>query len=457
MHKNLSIEEAEWRSSPGILSESPSSAQSIHALLGYFLKDRTSPTLFPGRDSIADNVGFEWGMAPPLEKVISGDAELELLFSLPELYCKSMSIVEPWEHVGVNLENEAVRASKNTAYLLQQVADADSILYPVWQSGIRNPVQLATILSAGLATIFQGGNPSVYDADSFSESAASLDEILRLVDNLLISRSSGSGPSIFICLGHQLAAASHIRLIKRAAQQIIDTDSLPMDLSGHTLNALKSVAEEIIETGESLTIMKAGEEVARGWSDPKFAVAKNESIEIGSRNLLQYERREGSDHVPAKLHDAHALIADEHEGVIDTMLKMERAVSIEMFHSDEVNEEAILFASWAYRMLHNCIVPIRYELAVSSLSWLLQLPYALEILAQTQVNEKYFTEVSTTAIYYKDWETSTIRRSFTCQFHPELMADIRGIGQRTGITYPELKDNDGVRLFIRLLYHGLQE
>ena len=94
---------------------------------------------------------------------------------------------------------------------------------------------------------------------------------------------------------------------------------------------------------------------------------------------------------------------------------------------------------------------------MSQLSWLLNLPYAVEILSQTAVDETTWTEVSTTAIYYKDWETRTIRRSFTCQFHPELMADIRDIGKRDGPSYAELKDNDGVRLLVRLLYHGMQE
>ena len=136
---------------------------------------------------------------------------------------------------------------------------------------------------------------------------------------------------------------------------------------------------------------------------------------------------------------------------------MERELNIEMFHGDEVNEEAALFANWAYKLLHDTIVPIRYELAVSPLSWLLHLPYAIEILSQTQVDDRHWTEVSTTCIYYKDWETHTIRRSFTSQFHPELMADIRDIGKRAGLRYAELKDNDGVRLLVRLLYHGMQE
>jgi hypothetical protein len=37
------------------------------------------------------------------------------------------------------------------------------------------------------------------------------------------------------------------------------------------------------------------------------------------------------------------------------------------------------------------------------------------------------------------------------------MDDIRDIGGRTGPRYAELKEDDGVRLLIRLLYHGMQD
>jgi GMP synthase-like glutamine amidotransferase len=446
-----------WRLTPGILGQHAASTQSIHALLGYFLKDRSSPTPFPGRDVLVDARLFEWGVAPPLEKVIGSRQEFELLMSLPEIYRHSVSVIEPWKNVGINLQGEEVRASKNTAYILQQVADADSILYPVWQSGIVNPRRLASILSAGIATVIQGGNPAVYDASSFDGTRASVEDILDLTDELLLHRSSSSGPSIFICLGHQLAAASHIRLIKRAVREVANLEYLPIDPEGTGLASLQRVCARIASVGERLPVIKNGKTLAEGWNDSLFAVAPNECVEVGTRSLLAYQRRADSDHIPGELHDAHALVADELEGVIDTILQLEREIRIEMFHGDEVNEEAALFANWAYKLLHDTIVPIRYELAVSSLSWLLSLPYALEILSQTQVDEDTWTEVSTTCIYYKDWETHTIRRSFTSQFHPELMADIRDIGKRDSPRYAELKDNDGVRLFIRLLYHGMQE
>ncbi len=451
------LQELGWRTRSGILGHHPSSVQSIHALLGYFLKDRSSPTPFPGRDMLVHNDCFEWGIAAPLEKVIVSQHELDLLLRMPELYRQSVSIIEPWPDVGINVHGEGVRASKNVAYILQQIADADSILYPIWRSGIANAERLANVLSAGIVTVFQGGNPSAHDADSFNGANANLEDLLALVDQLLLRRSAGSAPSIFICLGHQLAAVSHIRLIKRAVRDVLAQRQLPLDTQGHALASLTRCCERIAQVGESLPVIKADRVVARGWHDTKFAVARNEDLEIGTRRLLPYRRSTTSSHVPAELHQSHALIADELEGVIDTMITLERELNIEMFHCDEVNEEAALFASWAYKQLHDEIVPLRHELAVSALSWLLRLPYTLEILSQTRVNADALTEVCTTAIYYKDWETHTIRRSFTSQFHPELMADIRDIGRRPGPRYAELKDNDGVRLLVRLLYHGMQE
>jgi hypothetical protein len=232
---------------------------------------------------------------------------------------------------------------------------------------------------------------------------------------------------------------------------------LPLDPDGLALASLRRVCDRICAAGETLPVIKSGEIVAHGWHDSAFAAARNEGFEIGTRRLLPYVRHANSNHIPGELHDTHALIADELEGVIDTMISLERELRIEMFHGDEVNEEAALFANWAYKLLHDTIVPIRYTLAVSRIAWMLNLPYAIEILSQTQVDSDSLTEVGTTCISYKDWETHNIRRSFTCQFHPELMADIRDIGRRPGPRYSELKENDGIRLFIRLLYHGMQE
>lgn len=453
----LDHERLGWRTIPGLLGRHASSPQSVHALLGYFLRDRHSGTPFPGRDMLANEGFFDWGLARPLEKVIESEKHLDVLLGLPEIYRQSVAIVEPWPSVGTNGLGEPVRASKNVAYVLQQIADADTILFPVWHSGIRHPERLANVLSAGIATIVQGGCPSVHDESSFAGSSAQLDHLLDLIDQLLLRRSTASGPSIFICLGHQLAAASLVRLLRRAVGAVAGLQRLPMDPHGRALASLQRTCDRIACVGEQLPVIKRGDVRATGWRDPGFAVSRNEGIEVGTRTLLPYARRGDDGHVPEELHHAHALVADDMEGVIDLALSNEREIRVEMFHGDEVNEEAALFVNWACRTLHDTLLPIRYEIAVSPVGWLLCLPYALEILAQTRIDADHWTEVGATAIYYRDWETRRVRRSFTCQFHPELMDDIRDIGPRSGPRYHEMKDHDGVRLLVRLLYQGMQE
>jgi hypothetical protein len=128
-----------------------------------------------------------------------------------------------------------------------------------------------------------------------------------------------------------------------------------------------------------------------------------------------------------------------------------------MFHSNQVNEEAILFANWAYRLLHDAIIPHRSILAGSQLAWLLKLPDAIEILCSTAIDDEIVTECSATCIIYKDFESKQIRRSFTCQFHPELLSDLRTVGMCEPPTDARLKTDDGARLFARLLYEGMQE
>jgi hypothetical protein len=128
-----------------------------------------------------------------------------------------------------------------------------------------------------------------------------------------------------------------------------------------------------------------------------------------------------------------------------------------MFHSHEVNKEAILFANRAYRTIHDAIVSYPHIIAANSLSWRIQLPDAIKLICSTvEEGGKIVTEGSATCIKYKDFETKKIRRSFSCQFHPELLSDLRGIGNSEAPSYSNLKIDDGVRLFVRILYAGIQ-
>ncbi|WP_445240363.1 hypothetical protein [Microcoleus vaginatus] len=236
--------------------------------------------------------------------------------------------------------------------------------------------------------------------------------------------------------------------------------SLERDKESKALRSLQEVCQRIEAMGKTLPVKKRdGRVVANGWNDEHFAVTRNEFKEVGDRVLLPYQSPDGDTlGIPWEIIHAHDVTADSHEGVIDTTIQYEARVSISMFHSDEVNEEAILFANWAFRSIHDAIVPYRHIIAGSSLSWLIQLPDAIEILCSTAEEDgEIVTECSATCINYKDFETKKIRRSFTCQFHPELLSDLRAIGNSEAPSYATLKNDDGVRLFVRLLYAGMQE
>lgn len=128
-----------------------------------------------------------------------------------------------------------------------------------------------------------------------------------------------------------------------------------------------------------------------------------------------------------------------------------------MFHSDEVNEEAIFFSNGAYRLLHDSLIPHGSILAGSRLAWLFKLPEAIEILRSTAIEDKIVTECSASGIIYKDFESQQIRRSFTCQFHPELLSDLRTVGMSESHTYSRLKTDNRARLFARMLYEDMQK
>ena len=60
------------------------------------------------------------------------------------------------------------------------------------------------------------------DHETFSHLNFGLSELQSLTEKMLTSRELKTAPAIFICLGHQLAAQAHIRLIKKATNEILE-------------------------------------------------------------------------------------------------------------------------------------------------------------------------------------------------------------------------------------------
>lgn len=448
-----------WRLRPGYVSAGGSEFESIHILLGRFLADRHSPDPLADPPLLMDNPTFEWGRGEPLEKVIDSRRAFEALMMNPQLFRNAIAILEPWKHVGYNPAGEHVRASVNVAYIAQKIADCGSILFPLWDTGLLDLDKLLAVISSGIAIVMEGGDPSVRNPASFAGGRCSHRDLVSLTERILVSRTPNSAPALLVCLGHQLAAQAHISLIRQAVRAVLACDSLVGDTHDKALRGLKRACRYVQSVGQTLRIRKRhGHVVAGGWNHGEFAVAENEAKEFGHRQLQHYMSPDPeTSGIPEALIMAHEVTADEHEGVIDTSISYERALNITMFHSDEVNEEAILFANWAYRLIHDALIPCRHLVANSLLSWLIQLPDAIEILCSTAEDGEVVTECSATCIVYTDFETKEVRRSFTCQFHPELLADLRMIGMSEPPSYAELKQDDGARLFARLLYAGMQE
>jgi len=452
---------ARWRTKPGFLQPGCSSIESIQTLIGDFLHDRDSPHLLNGvNESIhAEAVQKGWSDQAPFEKVIRTNEDLRFLLENNDLLRHSLCILEPADHVGHNSCGETVRASLNVACLAQGIADCDSILFPLWETPDIDRALLLQALSRCMAVVVEGGHPTVREADSFKTCQWSLQDLQDLCEELILARQSRTPPVIFICLGHQLAAQAHIHLIQRAMRDIRTHCETTLKDNIHALQGLLATCQTIESIGNNLNIVKSGkDEIADNWKHPQFAVGVNEIPEVGHCELIHYDhnKRHPSPHFNELLL-THAVSSENYDGIIEHSISYEKNLNIVMFHTDEVNEEAILFANWAYSKLNQALIPCRKLIAISPLAWLLKLPSSVEILCSTMAQGKLCTEVAATCISYMDFETKSIRRSFSCQFHPELLDDLREFSKSGIPNYAELKTDDGVRLLMRILYEAIKE
>lgn len=450
------MKESNWREKSSYIMGN-GDIETASVLFGQFLKDRSTFSHLSEKDLFTDGK-FDWGI-PPLEKVVVSSSDLEHVIHNPHLFGNSISIVEPWEHVGLHPSGVPVRASKNIAYIAQKIADCGSILFPIWQLGVQDIKKIVEVISRTALYVIEGGNASVNKPEEWTNDACSLEDMLFLVETMLQRRGARSAPGLFICVGHQLVAECLIRLLKKTCDFVSLLDELPNDPGGEVFRALKNVVENIQSVGETLQIKKRnGRIVANGWNDPDFAINDLHQEEVGKTFIRPYDVPETSD-LSSEIINTHLLIDEELETVLDQMMRhrYEAAIDVTMFHTQEVSELAMLFANWAYNKLHKTLMPHRAIVATSPISWFLKLPYAVKILAKTESSGQALTECASMCIAYKDHDTKLVRRNFTIQFHPELLPDLHEFGRRPAPSFSELQQADSIRLLVRLIYLGLHD
>ena len=444
----------------GFFRPGKSNFSSIQTLLGDYLNDRDSPSLIQEfhQNKVENLSNSSWGNSEPLEKIINNNDDLSKILCHPGLLKNTICIIEPADHVGTNLAGENVRASSNIAYLAQLIADCDSILIPLWCSEELDHSLIIDLLKNCLAYFIEGGYPSVKDHETFSHLNFGLSELQSLTEKMLTSRELKTAPAIFICLGHQLAAQAHIRLIKKATNEILENLNSEIFFSNSHYQNLVETSQRIISIGENLSVYKDNNLIAKGWNDPLFAVALNEVPEVGQVELHHYSHKGTHPSIDfQKLLLHHDVSSELDIGIVEQSITYEKNLNIVMFHSDEVNEEGILFSNWAYGELRNALFPARKKLSVSDHAWLLKLPTSVEIVCSTFAEGKICTEVAATCINYLDYETKNVRRSFSFQFHPELLNDLREFNLSGVPKYEKLKNDDGIRMLMRVIYESITD
>ena len=390
-------------------------SSAARTLFEAFLADRHSPNPIGSRPPSAGQMIDDLAEVDPLE------------------LSQSVVVVEPWEHVGrPPSSNSGVVASENIAYITDQILGAKTLIVPAWRNGVGDPRRFASLARSAMFVVFEGGEPDVHEPSSFTEAYPRSAASQTLVELML-----KEVPFVAICLSHQLAAQAHVELIREASLWMADSG----------VPAFSEAADRIRRFGDGLRVEKDYGTVATSWKDDTFAVARNEQASLSNTRLYPYRHAE-LEHVPRIIRDTHRVVARENDAIIDVALEHENEIRIQTFHGNEVSEESIQFACWAYREIHHALRAYDVEAAARpDLRRLLGAPSGIEILASTHTEQNEpLCEVAATGIY---WPSG--RKALTTQFHPELDASLLTTSQGWAPTWGDMKNSDGIRLLVRML------
>ena len=281
-----------WRSRPGFLLPGCAERSSVRVLLGRFLSDRTSPNPLPGRSLFSNEGRFQWGAAPPLEKIVHSRADLDALALRPLHLQNAVTIIEPWEHVGYTAAGEPLRASTNVAYVLQKIAAAGLDPAPDVEQRLarsrsprtaahqRRRGHLRGRCSVGLRRVeLPGHRVHARRPLRARGSPAARAPALFGPDDLHLSRPPAGGG---------LSGAARAAGRRGRARPRRDPGRRERRRAECTPGCLCPDSRD----QRKLEVHKGdGVVVAQGWNDPCFAVAPNESPERGTRVLTPYRPR----------------------------------------------------------------------------------------------------------------------------------------------------------------------
>ena len=346
---------------------------------------------------------------------------------------RSIGVVEPWNHVGERpRDNSGVIASENIAYVADQILGVQTLIVPAWRIGVGDPKRFAALASGAMLLAFEGGEPDVHVASSFTDAYSRSAATKTLVELLL-----RGVPFIGICLSHQLAAQAHVDLVKDAVRRL--------EASEH--RAFVEVSRRISEVGENLHVEKGYGTIAKSWADETFAVANNEEVSHSNTRLYPYVNTE-LDHVPTMVTEAHRVVAQKYEAIIDVALQYENELRIQAFHGNEVSEESVRFVCWAYQQIQHVLAAYSLDAAsIPQVQALMGAPLGVEILASThKQNGDPLCEVAATGIYWQAGQTA-----LTTQFHPELDDTLLTTSGGWAPAWKDMKRSDGIRLLARML------
>jgi len=151
------------------------------------------------------------------------------------------------------------------------------------------PIELLLpVISASRCVIVEGGDACVYRPETFKPPLR-LKDLEGLIENLILNRNQMRSPSIFVCLGHQLACNSITKLIARFIDEVRVAHAsmtLTRAASGESCpNWLEDLREECLKIesiGNSISIVPE----IRGFRHREFTVCANRVTEVGKKVCL---------------------------------------------------------------------------------------------------------------------------------------------------------------------------